>query len=213
MKKLIIFFIILILTTNVNTYETKNNPKDLSKFGWKLPVAMTKDANPYKMQLYLTNDLKMIWVSNDIADNFGRIQRHPITSTNDFITHNLETIEPYTKLISYANVDFKHIKEKQKRNILEIINKDFCYKTYYTLKISYEDIINKKYDKKHVKDFSIEDVEIFKKENNVCILYNEDVINPYYNLQKSLNNLQSRGFKINKANKQFIETNKMKIKN
>ncbi len=88
--------------------ETKGKSVDLSDLGWRVPVAMIDNANPLEMQLYLTKDLRMIWVRNDHADYLGRIQRHPITSNNDFLNYELGLVKPYTDFITYANVDFKN---------------------------------------------------------------------------------------------------------
>lgn len=204
MKSIYIPAFILLYMCNVEAYQSPKDPNDLSNFGWKVPVAMTKQADPHKMQLYLTKDLKMIWAANNIADNFGRAPRHPITSTNDFINHHLGVIDPYTKLISYANVDFKNMKQKQERNILQLINKEFAYRTFYTLKMTYNEIMGQNLSKKKVRDFTIEDVEILKKDDNMCIVYNEDVINPTHNLEASLASLRKRGFSNTKAEDQIV---------
>lgn len=194
MKNIYISACILLAAYDVNAYQTAKDPNDLSNFGWKVPVAMEKGANPRQMQLYLTKDLKMIWVSNDIADSFGRIPRHPITSTNDFINHHLSMLVPYDKLISYANVDFANIKCKQEKNIIKVINEEFAYRTYYTLKTTYYEIISRNLSQKKVRDFTIKDVEILKKGENMCIIYNEDVIDIVRNLKSSRANLRQRGF-------------------
>lgn len=195
---------VLIFGFDIKSSEIK---KDFQQLWWEVPIALQNNTNPKSMKLYLTKDLKMIWVRNNIADKLGRIKRSPIKSNENFVNYHFSMIQPYIKLISCANVDFKNIIKKQEKIILTIINKTFAHETFYTLEKTYKEIIENKNIEKEIREFTIEDVEVIKKGDNMCIFYNNDIINPYYKLKVAINVLKEKGF-ANEANNEFLEMNK-----
>jgi hypothetical protein len=181
--------------------------KELDKIGYL--SAMQLNSNPNEFKLYLTKDLQMIWVSNIVADKLERIRVPHITTDETYINYCLTLEKPYIEIISYSNVDFNNIKQKQKKNLSIIVQEFFAEKTNWVLKDTYKEIMGKKFKKNQVKDFSLDDMSILKKGNNICITFNEETINPYYELDKIDKELEQRNLP-SQARKTFLEANKPK---
>lgn len=175
---------------------------------WRL-LAMQENSDPKEMKLYMTKDLQMIWVSNDIADKYGGISNPPITTRQEYLNYYLEMISPYVELISYSNVDFNNIKTKQKKNLLLIAKNYFFHKSRWLLGQSYAEIISEKLKNDKVRDFCIDDIQVIKKGNNLCITFNGETINPYYELDVIDQGLDSYGTS-SRAIKNFLLINKPK---
>lgn len=188
-----------------NKYDPKN--KELDKIGYL--SAMQPNSDPNEFKLYLTKDLQMIWVSNIVADKLERIRAPHITTDEKYINYCLTLEKPYIQIISYSNVDFNNIKQKQKKNLSIIVQEFFAEKTNWVLKETYEEIMKKKFKKNQVKDFSLDDMNILKKGNNLCITFNDETINPYYELDKIDKELEQRNLP-SQARKTFLEANKPK---
>lgn len=172
-------------------------------------VALQGNANPYDMQLYLTKDLQMIWLSNSVADRFSKIHNPPISTAQDYFTYDIELATPYIEIISYSNVDFSNIKQKQAKNISIIVQKVFAHKTRWILAKTYLELMKENLKKDQFRDFTLDDVNILKKGNNICITFNEETINPYYELEIIDQRLEKEGI-TTKARKTFLEVNKPK---
>lgn len=172
--------------------------------------AMQPNSDPNEMKLYLTKDLQLIWVSNIVADKLGRVRAPHVTTEQDYVKYYLTIEKPYVEIISYSNVDFNNIKKKQKKNISIIVQEFFAYKTSWVFKDTYKEIMDKKFTTDQVKDFSLDDVSILKKGNNICITFDEETINPYYELETIDQELDVRGIP-SKARKTLLEVNRPKL--
>ena len=187
----------------------KYNPTDKEWDKILVPRAMQQNSDPKEMRLYLTRDLQMIWVSNIITDKLERIRIQSISTDQEYMNYCLTLEKPYIEIISYSNVDFNNIKQNQKKNISIIIQEFFTYKTTWLFKNTYKEIMSKNFTKNQIKDFSLDDVNILKKGNNICITFYEETINPYYELETIDKELELKGFP-SKARKTFLEANKPK---
>lgn len=187
----------------------KHNPieREWNKIGFL--SSMQPNSDPNEMQLYLTKDLQMIWVSNIIATKLEKVRTPPIITEQDHTNYYLTLEKPYVEIISYSNVDFNNIKQKQKKNLSIIVQQFFAYKTTWVINNTYIEIMGKKFTKDQVKDFSIEDISILKKGNNLCITFNEETINPYYELETIDQQLNLKGFP-SKSRETFLKENKPK---
>jgi hypothetical protein len=179
----------------------------LDDLGWRL--AMQENSDPKEMRLYLTKDFQMIWVSNDIADKYGRIKNLPITTSQQYLNYHMGLEPAYVEIISYANVDFSNITRKQEKNLSLISQEVFSHKTRWLLGKNYEEIMSERLPSDKVRDFCIDDIHVLKKGNNICIVFNGETINPYYELEIIDQSLESRGFS-SKARKTFLSMNKPK---
>jgi hypothetical protein len=190
---------------NVN-FPLEANPS----FGdrWRLS-AMQQDSDPKEMKLYLTKDLQMIWMSNDIAGKYGGIKNPSITTRQEYLNYYLRLISSYIEIISYANVDFPNVKTKQKKNLLLIVQEVFFHKTRWLLGKNYAEIMSENLPKDKIRNFGIDDIQVLKKGNNLCITFNGETINPYYELDVIDQNLDSYGIS-SRAIKNFLSTNKPK---
>lgn len=161
--------------------------------GWRR--AMQEDSDPKDMQLYLTKDYQMIWVSNDIADKYGRVKKPIIDNNQKSSDLLIKIMEDYVSIISYANVDHKNIKTDLKKKILFIIQEVFFDKTKWILGKSYKEIMSERPTADKIRYFCINDIDILKKGSNLCIRFNGENINPYHELEKTSSLLNERRIK------------------